>query len=197
MLKEAFPGIELGSVDGFQGREKEAVIVSLVRSNADHEVGFLGEKRRTNGKENAQLNLRACIILFWKEKICSSLPSSCHDTSKKTFVRRRGLGHCWPVRTQHNPRTRSPPPGLRRSSSTEPSLSFFFFLKGKKRNATEACMKRAHSVTRRCGVLYNVWLTARFRGSKFLKNWMGFLEEHADLRYPNLADVYVDEQNGG
>ncbi|KAF2185701.1 P-loop containing nucleoside triphosphate hydrolase protein [Zopfia rhizophila CBS 207.26] len=48
MLKEAFPGIELGSVDGFQGREKEAVIVSMVRSNPDHDVGFLGEKRRLN-----------------------------------------------------------------------------------------------------------------------------------------------------
>jgi hypothetical protein len=34
------------------------------------------------------------------------------------------------------------------------------------------------------------------RGSKFLKSWMDFLEEHADLRYPNLADVYVDEQDG-
>ena len=49
LLREKYAGIELGSVDGFQGREKEAVIVSLVRSNSAHEVGFLGEKRRLNG----------------------------------------------------------------------------------------------------------------------------------------------------
>jgi DNA polymerase alpha-associated DNA helicase A len=47
-LKEEFTGIEIGSVDGFQGREKEAVVVSLVRSGSD--IGFLAEKRRLNGK---------------------------------------------------------------------------------------------------------------------------------------------------
>lgn len=31
------------------------------------------------------------------------------------------------------------------------------------------------------------------RGSVFLKQWMEYLEEHADLRYPNLADMYGAE----
>ncbi|KAF2502212.1 DNA-binding protein SMUBP-2 [Lophium mytilinum] len=102
LLKERYPGIELGSVDGFQGREKEAVVVSLVRSNAEHEVGFLGEKRRLN-----------VAMTRPKRHLCVIGDS---DT----------VG----------------------------------------------------------------------RGSPFLKRWMQFLEDHADLRYPNVSDVYVDERGG-
>ncbi|KAL2161521.1 hypothetical protein VTH06DRAFT_8083 [Thermothelomyces fergusii] len=94
-LKEAFPGIELGSVDGFQGREKEAVIVSLVRSNPDGEVGFLGEKRRLN------------VAMTRPKRSLTVIGDS--ETVKK--------------------------------------------------------------------------------GSKFLKDWMEFLEENADLRYPDLASL--------
>ncbi|KAF2643747.1 hypothetical protein P280DRAFT_392681, partial [Massarina eburnea CBS 473.64] len=96
MLKEAFPGIELGSVDGFQGREKEAVVVSLVRSNGEHEVGFLAEKRRLN-----------VAMTRPKRHLC--------------------------------------------------------------------VVGDAETVG---------------RGSKFLKGWMTFLEDKADLRYPDIAHVY-------
>jgi len=34
-------GLEIDSVDGFQGREKEAVILLLARSNREGEIGFL------------------------------------------------------------------------------------------------------------------------------------------------------------
>ncbi|KAG0153961.1 hypothetical protein PDIDSM_1340 [Penicillium digitatum] len=95
ILREKYPGLELGSVDGFQGREKEAVVVSLVRSNAEREVGFLGEKRRLN-----------VAMTRPKRHLCI-----CGDSET--------ISH----------------------------------------------------------------------GSSFLKHWMAFLEEHADLRYPDAGDL--------
>ncbi|MEM7125654.1 MAG: AAA domain-containing protein [Chloroflexota bacterium] len=45
---EVEAGVEVGSIDGFQGREKEAIIITLVRSNSDGQIGFLADTRRMN-----------------------------------------------------------------------------------------------------------------------------------------------------
>lgn len=40
--------IEVSTVDGFQGREKEVIIISMVRSNAHAQIGFLSNEKRMN-----------------------------------------------------------------------------------------------------------------------------------------------------
>jgi DNA polymerase alpha-associated DNA helicase A len=105
MLSEKYPGIELGSVDGFQGREKEAVVVSLVRSNSKMEVGFLSEERRLNGECKFQvLTLAICCVAVagfsdgcayanvvppeWQySRPTSDIWDSCHDTTQAPSLR--------------------------------------------------------------------------------------------------------------
>lgn len=42
------PDIEVDTVDAFQGREKDAILVSLTRSNSEGHLGFLTDLRRMN-----------------------------------------------------------------------------------------------------------------------------------------------------
>jgi superfamily I DNA and/or RNA helicase len=65
------PGLEIDSVDGFQGREKEAVVLSLVRSNAEGEIGFLADVRRTNV---ALTRARRCLVVIGDSATLSALP---------------------------------------------------------------------------------------------------------------------------
>jgi predicted DNA helicase len=50
LLRTLLPdeALEIDSVDAFQGREKEAICVSLTRSNESADIGFLSDVRRMN-----------------------------------------------------------------------------------------------------------------------------------------------------
>jgi ATP-dependent RNA/DNA helicase IGHMBP2 len=71
MSKFQMPGLEIDSVDGFQGREKELVLVSLVRSNLTGELGFLNDTRRMNV---AMTRARRKLIVVGDSATLSSLP---------------------------------------------------------------------------------------------------------------------------
>jgi superfamily I DNA and/or RNA helicase len=40
--------LTIDSIDGFQGQERDIIVISLVRSNAKGEIGFLADTRRMN-----------------------------------------------------------------------------------------------------------------------------------------------------
>ena len=63
--------VEIDSVDSFQGREKEAVILSLVRSNLEGDLGFLKDVRRMNV---AMTRAKRKLIVIGDSATLSALP---------------------------------------------------------------------------------------------------------------------------
>ena len=69
--KLAIDDLEIDTVDGFQGREKEAIVISLVRSNESGEIGFLSDLRRTNV---AMTRARRKLLMIGDSATLSSEP---------------------------------------------------------------------------------------------------------------------------
>ncbi|KAM0934029.1 putative hydrolase [Dioscorea sansibarensis] len=71
-------GVEVATIDSFQGREADAVIISMVRSNTLGAVGFLGDSRRMNV---AITRARKHVAL-----VCDS-STICHNTFLARLLR--------------------------------------------------------------------------------------------------------------
>ena len=65
--------IEVSTVDGFQGREKEVIIISMVRSNAHRNIGFLANEKRMN------------VAVTRAKRLCVLIGDS-HTVSANTFL---------------------------------------------------------------------------------------------------------------
>merc|ERR1740121_3497356 len=95
-LQKFRSGLEVESVDGFQGQEKEVIIFCAVRNNREGKVGFLSDWRRLNVMLTRAR--RGCIVIGSRSTLVSDPPrqrrclgarprsSICGESAKGSWV---------------------------------------------------------------------------------------------------------------
>lgn len=71
LAASVYEAIEVNSVDAFQGREKEIILVSCVRSSESQGIGFLSDPRRLNV---ALTRARVGLVLLGNPRVLSKNP---------------------------------------------------------------------------------------------------------------------------
>ena len=116
MPKRKFEGVKVCAVDNFQGEENDIILLSLVRSNSEGRIGFLGESNRicvalSRARKGlyciGNFNLLKSQSKLWKEicddlkakgAIAESLQLVCKNHNNVTSVRKANefqpLGGC-------------------------------------------------------------------------------------------------------
>ncbi|RYY92796.1 MAG: IGHMBP2 family helicase, partial [Chitinophagaceae bacterium] len=70
-IRAAGAAVTVNTIDSFQGQERDAIFISLTRSNAEASIGFLSEVRRMNV---AMTRARKKLVLVGDSATLSQLP---------------------------------------------------------------------------------------------------------------------------
>ncbi|XP_039054692.1 uncharacterized protein LOC120197159 [Hibiscus syriacus] len=79
--------VKVKSVDGFQGGEKDIIIISTVRSNRSGEIGFISNSQRTNV---ALTRARHCLWVLGDERTLAK-----HESVWQDLVKDAKMRHCF------------------------------------------------------------------------------------------------------
>lgn len=83
LRKDLYKDIEVASVDAFQGREKDYIILSCVRSNEHQGIGFLNDPRRLNV---ALTRARYGVVILGNPKVLSKVSDLTSGSSRSLGV---------------------------------------------------------------------------------------------------------------